>query len=127
MVRVKAKVGEGEGELEADFLLVSCQRNITCKEEFIEMKKNDRGRKEDYILLVSGSAERARDGVGWLSISTKDGCRRLMRVKPLLNSCATSSAADINPPRRARLGVIYKVIILLTKLVDLNRCLYSIP
>jgi hypothetical protein len=44
-----------------------------------------------------------------------------MRVKPSLNSCATSSAIDINPPRRARLSVIYKVIILLTKLVDPNR------
>jgi len=48
-------------------LLFSCQRNITCKEELMEMKKNDSGRKGDYILLVSGSAELARDGVGWLS------------------------------------------------------------
>jgi hypothetical protein len=91
------------------------------------MKKNDRGRKGDYILLGSGSAELARDGVSWSGISTKDECRGFMRVKPSLNSCATSSATDINPPRRARLGVIYKVITLLTKLVDPNRHLYSIP
>ena len=121
MVWVKAKVSSGQ-----ILLLFSCQRNITCREELIEMKKNDRGRKGDYILLVSGSAELARDGVSCLSISTKDECRWLTRVNPLLNSSATSSAADINPPRRARLGVIYRVIILLTKLVDPNRHLYSI-
>lgn len=120
-------VGEGEGELGQILLLPSCQRNITRKEELIEMKKNDRGRKGDYILLISGSAELARDGVDWLSISTKDECRRFMTVKPSLNSYATSSAADINPPRRARPSDIYKVIILLTKLVDPNRHLYSIP
>ena len=44
------------------------------------MKKNDRGRKGDCILLVSGSAELPRDGVSWLGISTKDECRRFMRV-----------------------------------------------
>src|SRR5271154_6166825 len=60
--------------------------------------------------------------MGILRILTCDGseCRWFMRVKPSLNSCATSSAADINPPRRAHLGVIYKVILLLTKLVDPN-------
>ena len=60
------------------------------------------------MLLVSGFAELARDGVSWLGISTKDDCGWFMRVKRSLNSCATSSAIDINPPRGARLSVIYK-------------------
>jgi hypothetical protein len=57
------------------------------------MKKNDRGRKGDHILLVSGSAELPRDGVSWLGISTKDECRRFMRASTVLVNYAVGLAA----------------------------------
>ena len=73
-------MGDGEGELVAAFhFSLVVNGNITWKEELTE-KKNDRERKGDYMLLVSGSAELARDGVGWLGISAKDECRRFMRL-----------------------------------------------